>query len=146
MSSLKPVTHRAAVYLLLEREDGMTPVFMRTHTKFMPGYYAVASGCLEAGESVEEGLRREVREEIGVELGSITLVHVQYRDAGAGDEWLDFYFHARDWTGEPVCAEPHKHGEIEWCAFDAMKTPLLPYIDAAIKAWRAGKIYSEFKH
>lgn len=38
---------------------------------FAPEVYSALAGFIEAGESLEDGLRREIREEVGVEIGTI---------------------------------------------------------------------------
>lgn len=38
---------------------------------FLPEVYSALAGFIEAGESLEDGLRREIREEVGVEIGAI---------------------------------------------------------------------------
>ena len=40
--------------------------------RFPPGMYSTLAGFVEAGESLEQTLRREVREEVGVELDELT--------------------------------------------------------------------------
>lgn len=40
------------------------------------GWWALFGGAMKLGESVEECLRRELREELGIEVGSLTLVGV----------------------------------------------------------------------
>jgi NAD+ diphosphatase len=39
--------------------------------RFPPGMYSTLAGFVEPGESLEETLRREVREEVGIELGAV---------------------------------------------------------------------------
>ena len=39
---------------------------------FLPGVYSALAGFLEPGETIEEGARREVREESGIEVGDVT--------------------------------------------------------------------------
>lgn len=36
--------------------------------KFLPGKYEVVGGHIEFGETIEEGLRREIREELHIEI------------------------------------------------------------------------------
>lgn len=51
--------------------DGVTKVFMaqRAETKkFMPGVYELPGGHIEFGEPITEGLRREITEELGVDI------------------------------------------------------------------------------
>jgi len=39
--------------------------------RFLPGVYSALAGFLEPGESIEEGVRREVQEEAGVRVGEV---------------------------------------------------------------------------
>jgi 8-oxo-dGTP pyrophosphatase MutT (NUDIX family) len=50
------------------------------------GLWAIVGGAMEPGETLEETARREVREEIGVELGNLTLV-----DVFSGAAYLEVY-------------------------------------------------------
>jgi len=43
----------------------------RAH-RFAPGMYSALAGFVEPGETIEDCVRREVREEVGVEVGQIT--------------------------------------------------------------------------
>ncbi len=71
-------------------------------------------GKLEADEGVTESLRREVREELGVELtgfrlrGTITWTNFGPRR----EEWLGFVFVVTGWEGEPPSINPE--GTLEW--------------------------------
>lgn len=41
------------------------------HPPFPPGLYSCLAGYIEPGESVEEAVRREIREEAGIEIGQV---------------------------------------------------------------------------
>ena len=60
-------------------------------------------GKLEAGEHVAAGMRRELREEAGLEVTSLRLRGtVCWADFGPRHEdWLGFVFLADAWSGEP---------------------------------------------
>ena len=47
---------------------GRVPIAERPPGKFMAGWWEFPGGKLEFGESPEEGLAREVREELGIEV------------------------------------------------------------------------------
>ncbi len=45
--------------------------------RFPAGLYSALAGFLEPGETVEEAVRREVREEVGIEIGAVSYVASQ---------------------------------------------------------------------
>jgi len=109
---------------------------------FPPGMYSALAGFVEPGESLEQCLRREVAEEVGVEVANIAYF--------ASQPWpfphsLMIAFTC-DWVSGELRPQP---GEIEaanW--FDVFQLPRLPskisvarrLIDAVV-----GKIRSEFE-
>ncbi len=83
------------------RRGGRVLVIQRGPTARMPGYWAPLSGTLEPGETQEEALVREVREEVGLRVvpgakvwesqthdGKFRL-HWWTAEAGEGDEHGD---------------------------------------------------------
>jgi isopentenyldiphosphate isomerase len=79
----KRLRHRAT-YILLFNSDGQLFVHQRSATKDVyPSYYDVAvGGVVAAGESYDEGARRELAEEVGV-FGAVPrpILRFQYEDA-----------------------------------------------------------------
>src|SRR5215470_7069752 len=77
----KHLPHRC-VYILVFDCAGRLFVHLRTATKdVFPSYWDVAvGGVLAAGESFDEGARREVREELGIEAEPVPLFPFRYAD------------------------------------------------------------------
>ena len=77
--------HRC-VYILMFNRLGQLFVHLRTSTKDVhPSYWDVAvGGVLSAGESFEDGARREVEEELGVTLEPESLFPFRYNDGNTG--------------------------------------------------------------
>ena len=46
-------------------------ILLARNANFPPGRYSALAGFLEAGESVEDAVRREVREEVGIEVHNL---------------------------------------------------------------------------
>ena len=99
-------------FLLTSRPEG----------KVYAGYWEFPGGKLEAGESVEAALRRELIEEIGVVIGPVQPWKVEVFD----------YAHARvrlhfckvfAWTGE---FEMREHQAMAWQTLPVEVQPVLP--------------------
>jgi NAD+ diphosphatase len=58
-----------AVIVLVERADGR--VLLARNASFPEPIYSCLAGFVEPGETLEEAVRREVREEVGIELGDL---------------------------------------------------------------------------
>jgi len=56
---------------VLLRPDGEFLLTSRPSGKVYEGYWEFPGGKLEAGESVEQALRRELEEEIGITIGAV---------------------------------------------------------------------------
>lgn len=71
-------------------------------------------GKLEPDEHVAEGMRRELREEAGIECTSMRLRGtITWTNFGPKQEgWLGFVFLVDRWDGEPPAANPE--GSLEW--------------------------------
>lgn len=76
---------RDVVLAVVTRGDG-TALLLREPPGVLSGLWALPGGAVEAGESLEEGLRRELREETALELERARFVgryEVSYRDGNA---------------------------------------------------------------
>jgi 8-oxo-dGTP diphosphatase len=108
---------------VLIRSDGAALLARRPASKVYSGYWEFPGGKVEAGEPVLEALRREIREELGVEVERahpwITRVFV-YPHATVR---LHFY-RVYAWRGEPRALE---HEAVAWRRPEAMDLePMLP--------------------
>jgi 8-oxo-dGTP diphosphatase len=79
-------------------------------------------GKLEAGEDVVAGMRREIREEAGLECLSLYLRGtVSWPGFGQhGEDWFGFIFLVERWQGEPLRENPE--GTLAWTPVDALHT------------------------
>jgi len=64
-----------AVIVLIKREDGR--ILLAYNCKFRHKCYSLIAGFVEAGESAEDAVRREVREEVGLEIKNIQYKYSQ---------------------------------------------------------------------
>ncbi len=78
------------------------------------GYYNGLGGKLDAAEDVVAGMRREIREESGLECASVELAGtVSWPGFGRGGEhWFGFLFRIPAWTGTPLPG--NDEGSLHW--------------------------------
>ena len=87
-----------AVGVLL-RPDGDFLLTSRPPGKVYEGYWEFPGGKLEAGETVEQALRRELHEEIGITIGAVQPWKVELVDYPHALVRLNFC-KVSDWRGE----------------------------------------------
>jgi 8-oxo-dGTP diphosphatase len=124
-------------------EKGGTVLMLRRSLSkdHAPGEWETGSGRVEAGETPEQAVRREVREETGLQIeivGPVDTFHF-YRGAGR-EEVIGITFWCRYDGGEfAMCDE---HDRAEWLAFDKAIALLGDNGAAAAVAKIAGQVRS----
>ena len=110
-----------AVGVLL-RPDGDFLLTSRPPGKVYEGYWEFPGGKLEAGESVEQALRRELQEEIGITIGAVQAWKVELVDYPHSLVRLHFC-KVLDWSGE---LQMHEGQLFAWQRLPVSVTPVLP--------------------
>jgi NAD+ diphosphatase len=87
---------------------------------FAPGLYSALAGFVEAGESIEQCIRREVAEEVGVEVGALRYYGSQ---SWPFPNSLMIAFSAA-WAGGDIVPQPGEIEDAQWFALDAL--PAIP--------------------
>ncbi len=98
---------------------GKEMLLARAH-RFAPGMFSALAGFVEPGETIEDCVRREVREEVGVDVGDITYFASQ---SWAFPHSLMIAFTAA-WTGGDILLEDEEIVEARWFHVDDL--PKLP--------------------
>lgn len=138
-------TPYVAAYVLLYQNDKLAFV-LRSHTGYMDGQYGLPSGKVEKNESYLAGAIREAKEEIGVDIIPADLQHAltMHRDGQDGSSWVDIYFTATAWAGEPYNAEPDKHSEFIWLDVNHLPANIIPSVRYSLERIKAKQSYAEF--
>ena len=114
--------HTEVAVGILIREDGEFLLSSRPEGKPYAGYWEFPGGKLEAGETVEQALRRELIEELGVTIGPAEVWRVtehDYPHALVRLHWC--MVHA--WSGE---FEMREGQSMQWQRFPVTVEPILP--------------------
>lgn len=133
-------TFKVASFVLLLRGDE-TFMLRRANTGWADGMWTVPSGHVEKGESVVEAAIKETKEEAGVivKAEDLTFVHSH----AVTDEYINFYFTATKWEGEPYLAEPEKCSEVSWVKLSEIPGDTIFQIRSLIQSIEKGIYFSE---
>lgn len=88
------------------------------------GHWNLPGGKVDFGERVEDAVRREIREEIGVEIELIRPLALVEMIGLDDQHWISPTFLARIVSGEPRNLEPEKHEGLVWASLDDLPEPL----------------------
>lgn len=132
----------ASSYLILIKDDRVL-LSRRFNTGYMDGHYSLPAGHVDEGETVEDCLVREVKEEIGISVKKkdIKLVHVMHRKEN--DIRLDFFYMVGGYKGEIKNMEPEKCDDLKWFELNKLPKNILPYIKQAIEESQQQVLYSD---
>ena len=118
-------TDRAVVDVavgVLIRPDGDFLLTSRPVGKVYEGYWEFPGGKLEAGETVEQALQRELHEELGITIGPAALWKVEVVDYPHALVRLSFC-KVFGWTGDLQMREAQSFA---WQRLPVQVTPVLP--------------------
>ena len=110
-----------AVGVLMQADDHFL-LTSRPEGKVYAGYWEFPGGKLEAGESVEQALRRELQEELGIIIGPAQVWKTQMVDYPHALVRLHFC-KVWDWQGELQMREAQSHA---WQTIPVDVVPVLP--------------------
>lgn len=135
---------KVAVYMILVNSKGKVLFGRRSNTGWQDGRLSLPSGHVDPGELPTQSALRELHEEVDikVELSQLEIKHIAYRK----DNYIDFYFLIKDWTGNPTIMEPSKCSELLWIDVNDTKDQFAANVLIATqRAIKNSTIFSEFE-
>jgi len=107
--------------------DDRNRIFLMTSPKWKG--FIVPGGKIEEGETEEEALRREMKEELGIEISDLKRVGEKYKSASSDFKDSTLEFHFIDYFARALQTEITPNEEVSeygwYDADEALKLPLL---------------------
>ncbi|GHC53134.1 DNA mismatch repair protein MutT [Alcaligenes pakistanensis] len=89
------------------------------------GHWGIPGGKVDWMETLEQAVKREIAEEVGLHLDKLELlVNVDQIDADRAEHWVAPVYLVKSFTGQPVIQEPEKHSDMNWFDLDTLPQPL----------------------
>lgn len=106
----------AMMALVWRREAGRSQLLLARSPGFKPGFYSALAGFVEAGESLEDCVHREVAEEVGVQVRELRYYGSQ---SWPFPNSLMLAFSA-EWAGGEIRPQPAEIEHADWFDIDAL--------------------------
>ena len=138
-----------ASYLIL-RQGNKILLQRRFNTGYEDGKYSLPAGHVDRGETFTQCVKREAKEEIGIDLDADDLKASHLMNRFSGTEWgdlayrIDLFFVSEKWQGKPEIKEPDKCDDLSWFDIDKLPENIILYIKQALENINKGIFYSEF--
>lgn len=132
-----------AAHILVVRSDEVL-LLRRANTGYRDGWYSVPAGHVEDGEHPLATATRELAEEVGIAAKEADLRFAAVMHRLAEEPRIDYFFVLDQWDGELRNREPEKCDELRWTRFAELPWNVVPYVRAAIDAYREGRTSLEF--
>lgn len=134
----------SAVYAVIIKNNKIL-LSLRKNSGFMDGWYSLVAGHVEANETIDQAMIRELEEEAGIVVESLNLATVMCRLGNNGrDNYLNFFFTINNYKGDIRNNEPEKCSELEFFDIDNMPSNTIDYVIQTVKNVLAGKTYDNF--
>lgn len=123
-----------SVQAVLEKENKIL-LMKRKNTGYEDGKYGLPGGHVKNNEEIREALKRELNEEVGIDVNieELKLYKVLNRKIDDSKEYIDFVFKTDKWTGDIKNNEQDKCEEIIWENVENIPQNIIDFIPEMFK-------------
>lgn len=103
-----------------------------------PGYWTKPGGTVEFGEKVVDAVKREIKEEVGIEIKCTKFLGYTDHITEDGQHWVALNYLAQIVNGEPENLEPEKCDAVQWFDLGALPEKLTKTTKEPIEMYLRG--------
>jgi 8-oxo-dGTP diphosphatase len=109
---------------IIIRNDNHQVLLAKRKASYKAGFFGLPGGRVEANESLDECVVRELAEEVGI-------TPISFKYLGVVREWqetknfVDFIYLCTTWEGTPTLMEPAKAEEWTWFSLEELPKEIL---------------------
>ncbi len=120
----------AASGLITRRDEhGCIEILLGKRTKSTSRWWAPPGGKIDWLEDPVDALKRELKEEINLDVHSVDLVHVGSDIAGTDRHYLSVFYLVSHYSGQIENLEPEKHESWDFFPVDNLPDPCFPLLE-----------------
>ena len=114
-----------AVVAIIQREGTFLLIKRSDYNKTASGYWCPVSGRVEPGETQEEAVRREVMEEVGLEVEAVEKV----AEIGSADDRFALHFWRTEILGGEAHITSNEATALQWFTLSELKELQPPFAE-----------------
>ena len=104
-----------AIAFLTNSEGKLLVAKRADESEFMPGIWELPGGHIEFGESIEDGLKREIREEFGFEISvGSPFASFSYMNKDSSKQTFEIALYAKLLKEKEATLNPSEHSDYRW--------------------------------
>lgn len=122
--------------LIVNDKDEVLLLKRTSKTNNEAGFWSKPGGAVELWENVEDAVKREIKEELNVDIELTDfLCFTESMMKADKQHWISFNYSAKVVGGELKNLEPEKHEEIKWFKLDELPEKMNKYTIESINEY-----------
>ncbi len=124
-----------AIYGFILNENNEVLMLERQNTGYYNEYFCLPSGHIESGETSEEALLREMKEELNIKVKKQNITPITIFQRINNEQYIDIWYYIKKREGTIKNGEPEKCSEIKRFWKDNIPKNITPDSKEVIKHW-----------